>query len=127
MQKALRSSPFPKPQGGHRLAAEEVGRTADGDDAYHPTEQETLALWKLVAHVAERAGVAPTALSPPHALVTMIPEESAPQRMRRERDERDRVGVSVAVHENAAAMQFLAGEITRTPRMRAMWRAPGTH
>jgi len=93
-----------------RRAAEEVGRTADGDDAYHPTEQETLALWKLVAHVAERAGVAPTALSPPHALVTMIPEESAPQRMRRERDERERVGVSVAVHENAAAMQFLAGE-----------------
>ena len=93
-----------------RRAAEEVGRTADGDDAYRPTVQETLALWKLVAHVAERAGVAPTALSPPHALVTMIPEESAPQRMRRERDERDRVGVSVAVHENAAAMQFLAGE-----------------
>ena len=80
------------------------------DDAYRPTVQEALALWKLVAHVAERAGVAPTALSPPHALVTMIPEESAPQRMRRERDERERVGVSVAVHENAAAMQFLADE-----------------
>ena len=87
--------------------AEEVSRTTDGDDAYRPTVQETLALWKLVAHVAERAGVSPTALSPPHALVTMIPEESAPQRMRRERG---RVGVSVAVHQNAAAMQFLAGE-----------------
>ena len=90
-----------------RRAAEEVGRTADGDDAYRPTVQETLALWKLVAHVAERAGVAPTALSPPRALVTMIPEESAPQRMRRERG---CMGVSVAVHENAAAMQFLADE-----------------
>ena len=66
--------------------AEEVSRTADGDDAYRPTVQETLAFWKLAAHVAERAGVAPTALSPPHAVITMIPEEGAPQRMRRERD-----------------------------------------